>query len=386
MKTKTSLVFIMIVIAYGIFSCKEKERDVPQIEILSVDLSQIKSKGNFDDYFSSSEIIPLETTSESIISSIDRISIYNNIIFVLDGSLNSVFIFDFKGKYLRKIYNVGRGPYEYDSLMDFAIDEKSNYLVLYCDRPYKLLVYKTDGQFLFEKRLSNLYSNIAAKSESVLLLNRDSDRDYMFYDFKFGDLTKNKFVETKKRDRLFEKFKLPYPNIVTDEKIRISFPYSEIIYEYDNHTVKPKYLVDFGSNKLPDNVFDRGMDFIELFDYAEDNGYGFGISNFRENNNYITFSFGVQNLVIYSKKEKKANIFKLFMSSRDQIPFFNYFAHDGNDNKLISVYQAGLFKSQMEIYKNEGEPWERIPDYIKNITHDIDERDNPILVIYNFKE
>ena len=176
------------------------------------------------------------------------------------------------------------------------------------------------------------------------------------------------------------------PYLTKDKNIHVSFPYSKIIYQYDENGITPQYLIDFGSNTMPDAVFDKEKEYTGIVDYAKKKNYGFGISNFRENENYITFNFYHTMLVIYSKKTKETERINLFMSNDDNIPFFNYFAHDGNDNKLISIYNASLFKEQMDIYKTEGIPWKKVPEYVKKISRNISKTDNPLLVIYTFKD
>ena len=110
--------------------------------------------------------------------------------------------------------------------------------------------------------------------------------------------------------------------------------------------------------------------------------YGWGITNFRENKDYITFCYQICNLVIYSKKEKKAQTIGL-INNNDMI-YGAYIAHDGNDNNFVLQYPADLFKKQLEVYKQNGK-WENLPDNIKKIDQTIKETNNPLLLIYTFK-
>ena len=70
-----------------------------------------------------------ETTDESMISNILRIWRYKSCVYVLDNR-NQILVFDESGKYLWKLNNRGTGPGEYTHLMDFAIDQKHDNILL----------------------------------------------------------------------------------------------------------------------------------------------------------------------------------------------------------------------------------------------------------------
>ena len=134
---------------------------------------------------------------------------------------------------------------------------------------------------------------------------------------------------------------------------------------------------------MPDNVYDMEKKLDGVMEYAMENNYGWGITNFRENKNFITFNYHAYKLAIYSKKTKETKLFANF--EKDKLDFFNYLAHDGDDNKLISYYNAIQFKKKLDYLKNEGD-WEEVPKYIKDINNKVSKFDNPLLIIYTFKE
>src|SRR5690606_26101942 len=83
-----------------------------------------KAYGKFEDFFSKAAYIPLETSANSMIGNISRLCYFRDQFFILDKKGNSILIFDKKGKFLDKIEAIGKGPGEYISLMDFAIDRE----------------------------------------------------------------------------------------------------------------------------------------------------------------------------------------------------------------------------------------------------------------------
>ena len=71
------------------------------------------------------QIVPLETTDDALIVEINKIEIRNNLIYILDNSVKSVFVYDFNGKYLNKINALGQGPGEYAFLSDMTVSDSA---------------------------------------------------------------------------------------------------------------------------------------------------------------------------------------------------------------------------------------------------------------------
>ena len=67
-----------------------------------------------------------------------------------------------------------------------------------------------------------------------------------------------------------------------------------------------------------------------------------------------------------------------FFSEINRLVFF--------DNKIISIYPAPEFKSQMKIYKKAPKIWKELPDYLKKMYNEVSDNGNPLLIIYTFKE
>ena len=96
-----------------------------------------------------SVILPLETTSESLIGAYDKVIVGDSCLCVLDKEKDkSVFIFDREGKFLAKINCIGRGPGEYISPDDVNL-RKDSLLIL--DRSArKMLYFSLRGRFIKE--------------------------------------------------------------------------------------------------------------------------------------------------------------------------------------------------------------------------------------------
>ncbi|WP_203257014.1 6-bladed beta-propeller [Hyunsoonleella ulvae] len=376
--------FILILLLLNACSRSVEVENPIRIE---VDMRETHGEGNFEEFFSSSSIVPLETNEVSILSGIDRISFQDDKIFILDKRLRSVYIFNNNGKFLNKIQNIGKGPGEYSFLQDFTIDYENHRLLLYSRAPNKIITFNFDGQFIEEKKMTDYYFNIGYQDNKLLSLYKNPEKSKLFQEINLSTFEKKNEINMDKYDHFFFSLGWRTPNIIKSKSLNMSLGYSEIIYGYKNNTFLPKYYIDFGDNETPKNFIEKlDNEFNGLYQYATKNKLGFGISNFRENDSYITFNFWGSMIVIYSKISKKAKIFQSFRGPKDKLIFQNYFAHDGDNNKILSICEAQYFKEQLSIYKKEIKPWHDLPTYIKNIDEKVSSNDNPMLIIYTFKK
>lgn len=377
---------ILVIIIFCFFSCNKNK--VATLETIKVNVEKKYSKGDFEDYFSSSTIIPLETNNNSIFSNIDRLSVFDKKFFILDKRIGSVILFDDKGKFLNKIHNKGNGPGEYNVLIDFAIDTDKKQLILLTFAPKKILIFNFKGEFIKEikmKKKGDFYHNVNYANNKLLFLDKNRDKLFREYDLQSGK--NNGLVEMNENDKFFSNLGSRFPFMTkSNNSVNISSLYSDEIYAYDNGEIYPKYKIDFGEQRIPNDIIGKiNGDFDGIYKYIKTNNYGFGISNFRENKNFITFNFWDNMIVIYSKTLKEAKAYRSFISPIDHFFFDNYIAHDGNDNNLISIYEASSFKKQMSYFKEDSAKWKQIPKYIKDFSENIKDVDNPLLIIYKFK-
>ena len=92
------------------------------------------------------DIVPLEFTEHSMISSIKDVRISDNNIFVHDIKSGKIFRFDRKGYFINSVGKVGQGPGEYIHLfyMDIVLDKEEIYLYTNVG----MMIYDFGGQFI----------------------------------------------------------------------------------------------------------------------------------------------------------------------------------------------------------------------------------------------
>ncbi|MGC4233600.1 MAG: 6-bladed beta-propeller [Niabella sp.] len=376
--------FLCALLPFIFSSCRsEKAKDV-NIEVITVKEFDENQKNEFYDYFDSQKLISLQTNKESIIGRVDRIIMGQNRIYILDRQSKSILVFNDSGGFEYKVHNIGKGLGEYLSLMDFTLDETKQQLIVHTDRPGKFIYYNLNGKFISEKKIKTFFLNLSSWKDNLILLPPSKMKNRVLIK---NSITKEdkEYLPSSKTADLFRNIRMAKPQIVKSKFPYVTFAYCDTVFQFHNNSLKPKYRLDFGKKNLPEELLiDPTIKPTQILKLASENDYGFGISDFRENDSLITFSFG-RNIVLYSKRTKKATTFRGLYNPRDFMHFYNYFAHDGDDNSIISLYQAKNFIRQMEFYEKDPTIWKNISEENKKIYRSLDSLSNPLLLICKLK-
>jgi hypothetical protein len=179
MKNKTTSFIVYIALSGILVSCSGGKKDLKDslsisklnknenIINIDLDLDQNIAKEGYNIQYTSSLFkkatpVILETTPESLLGSIDKIAVYNDLILAIDIRVaKGVFAFNKKGEFVRRIGSIGDGPGEYIRPNDFTID-MDNQLLYIIDNQRKINCYKLPGgEFISSVKLQdeNIRSN-----------------------------------------------------------------------------------------------------------------------------------------------------------------------------------------------------------------------------------
>src|SRR5690554_2317647 len=109
----------IFICSFLFLSCsKEHNKSNTDIAIYEINLDslEVKEVEKMSSYFKSVKLIPLETSDNNLIETVDAIQVIDDYIFILDKSYKRLYCFDKDGKYIRRIGSVGSGPGEYSSI------------------------------------------------------------------------------------------------------------------------------------------------------------------------------------------------------------------------------------------------------------------------------
>ena len=150
MKSFTSYI---IVSAFVFCGCSTTEKQKPFGEeadsLAMINLSDNVTKVEsllLSEAISDVQVVPLETTNESLLASIQNVQVTDDDIWIIPYEDQRLYRFSRSGKFLNFVGRIGQGPEEYTQLYDYFIDEKKK--EVYCVTIYQgVQVYDFDGKY-----------------------------------------------------------------------------------------------------------------------------------------------------------------------------------------------------------------------------------------------
>ncbi|GHT67941.1 hypothetical protein AGMMS50239_32020 [Bacteroidia bacterium] len=159
MKTKQKILAFLISSSCVFTACYQETLKIEESpflfenEVHSIDIKPNDERFDISQYIDSVVYVKLELTDESIIGNIEKVLVFENCIYVMDGQTSSLFMFDMEGNYLSKICKIGNGPGEYTRLDFFNIDVEKRHIVLTDLMSYWNIRYDMNGNYLSRKKI-----------------------------------------------------------------------------------------------------------------------------------------------------------------------------------------------------------------------------------------
>jgi hypothetical protein len=242
------------------------------------------------DYFSSIELIPLETNNKALIGirTLDRIALINDsLIFVLSElrtdniffqwNPRNLFVFDRSGKFLNQIGRIGQGPGEFVGIQTAYLNPEKQ--TVYVDDNRKIFEYDFSGKFIGSFRKPNTPSNKRVTTNYVgdnLFIGSISYSYNEKYRYFLFDQT-GEIVKT-----FPDRYILDFDATINDPYLDNLRPFridenvylkdcgiNDTVYLIDNFDLKPAYVFNFGKYKYPSGgMNEEGQ--IKIEDYLDE--------------------------------------------------------------------------------------------------------------------
>mgnify|MGYP003488974867 FL=1 len=269
---------------------------------ISVDLDH-PEKASLFDYFSSIELIPLETSSDALVQALTKVVEHEDKYYALDKPQCLIFVFDKAGKFLYKIGTKGQGAGEYAFISDFNINPFSGNLEIL--EPYgRIHVYSLLGDFIETKRISYPEFKVA---HSLAALDNDIYVSHSLFEPK-----KIAYFDLNKQELLHEEFEEDmaigsYSQIPYQYKDEWFFyrPFHPIVYKIGKKQLEAFFKFDFGKYTKDGRTAvlsqEAKMNFTKNKEemYAQ---FSYMIQAVRHNDKYIFAS------VLWKDNDHRANI------------------------------------------------------------------------------
>ncbi len=213
------------------------------------------------DYTDEISYVKLKTPDGFFIKVIRDIQFANDRIYVFEGIINKVAVFDMDGNYIQTIGRVGRGPNEYIALNSFYVDEINGGLLFYTSSG-DIFRFSSDG-VLIEKLFTLRYAN-----EMYCLNNNLIFTGFMSSNRNMPDSIMKITVTDIKGDKI-DSIPSPFYSIKNWREKNLFFPghfgavkYDGVLLSNEPCTdtilqiseggeISPRYIFDTGGNSFP---------------------------------------------------------------------------------------------------------------------------------------
>lgn len=379
-----NIILLTLILSF-LISCKNGDK--PKVSISTLDINIKKGVNNIADISNLSDsvkFVKLETNPDCLIGNISKIINYNGFYYVLDNKYaNALFRFNIEGKYIDKIFSVGKGPGQYIKLQDFSIDKKNRKIYLYDIGQRQILSYNLKFDYL-----SSTKTNIAAfKMEyaeehfyfhtNKMVTDASKRYELVITDIK-GKVVSRYFKFDEKQNF---KFEIEKPIIKYENSILFISNFSDTIYEVKSDNILiPRIRLNF-ENPIP-------------FEYTKDpvifstrgTKFSFIFGNFCETNNHVYFSYFDDKKIKDVLIDKRNNNYFLFHYITNKTFGQDFFPKPiGSDENQYFIYvikDIGKWMPDYSLNENfRSLNYSNVNSLIDNFKTD----DNPLLMLIHFK-
>ena len=361
-----------LLLAFGLLiGCQHPEES--NIKTIRADIENLQEVSIFD-IFSHIEIIPLETTDNSLIRDICNVVSFRDKYFILDRWQTKVLIFRRDGTFLNKISDRGQGAKEYLYISYFEVDTFRNILTLLDPISQSMFEYDLYGNFLNRFRLPNIPRVYTAyrqlNKDTIVFWTLDESNRVKFYSRSENAIFQEAYPEDRETLR---------------ERTRVVFwgnylPRGNTVYRItEDAQVVENHQWDFGH-------LNNTRKQIRRVEYINWRAYWPKLKN-SELVNHVQMAHGGNSQFYYTRLLRRGKFIHVFhnRATKENLVFNK--TTEGIQFIPIAWYEDYVIGLHFEEW---GTLDEFVPDAIldernREIKRGIDEFDNPILIKYHFR-
>jgi hypothetical protein len=291
----------------------------------------------FSDFVDSLHTIRLESTTQSILGNIIRVSRVNTHSYlILERVATEVrlLLFSNEGKFIRSIGQIGRGPGEYVTITAYAYDDATETVHIYDQTQMSFYKYKLSGDFIEKLDTKLVFEDFTITETGGYILYASFGSNHpdtnvelprgIYYADKNGKYVKTIFsIEGSDKYQFFNQ--LFFAGSMPGASLISSF--NDYIYTFKNDEIQILYKLDYGKRALPD--IDRNS--TEIMDLTGEYVCAKALPN--ENNRFLTF------WAVVSGREK--TVFCLFDKTLSSGKLFSKIKNDINGTTSLIVGGLG---------------------------------------------
>lgn len=363
-------------------------------DVIRIDMQQNAGEQAIENRIKAIRIVPLETNEESLISQIRKIKQMDSQWYVLEYNDSPIKRFDSDGRFLNTIGQKGQGPGEFVQISDFAVSRNANDISIFAwNGNKKCIRMDSNNRLLSETDMLFPFTECYRMSDSDYLLHLNNgvvadQKTHYLYRINDNYEIKEAYFPKKAPHDIMYSFEQTYFATGSNNDILYLREYNDTVYSINpSGGIAAKYHLDFGkvwySERFLSDFHERN--FMEIHQELNRRGYPKFIA-YSENPDYLCVKYtrqqnkeDVDYITLYSKKKKKADNFQIGKSSFAAL-FSNLQAY--NAPYFTSFISASDFLDMASSLSEENPFYKEI----KSLAGKINEGDNPLLVLFEFKQ
>ena len=328
------------------------------------------------DFIDQSRYVQLETTDACILSTIDAIRQYKDMIAILSD--RKIFLFTSQGKFLTKIDRLGNGSEEYNTINDFQIYDDNVYVLSGIQN--KLLEYTLEGSYKDTYALDDSYRHFVFTGKDRIVLSSEDNND-KHYNFVYYDLGERKVGASVDRFEKNQAYSFTKHNVFlnSDSSLLVCHPFDYSVYSLEGDQIIKEVEFAFDT---PDQLPTGEKSYIEI---DEETRYA-SVVRFLQayskigNIRYLVYPLfgenGLKTCITRIEKDGTNRTVKIGKEKDDEFPYFfmGDFLSLQSDQLVLSVDASKLLElekeNNMSYFTESG----------------LDDEDNPIIFFYSLKK
>lgn len=365
-----------------------KESEIEKSKVINIEIKEgYKNEILYDSIFKHIQIIPLETNRECLITEVNKVIIYDSLLYIQNGR-NNILVFNLLGNHINTIGKKGKGPGEILSLRDFCIYKNCIHILDFsCIKKYTMngdFIKNFKFDFSPEENITCNPMQFEVSNNFIYLWGgtfsiKNNDKNNLFALYKLDenfDVVDRYLRLTHKLPENMHRFS-NYNNTIS-----VSPPFgNDTLYEIDNNLMKAKYYVDFKNKRLKEKVPEEFASFSN-WKSQMDVKYSHSIENVMQVDKWLHFTFKHNRYtynVFYSKEKGCSYVSQFYPRHKERLVPYKI---DGVFNdKFIALMPVHTLIDDLKRLSIQEET-----EYLNNSKYlTIKEEDNPVLYICNMK-
>ncbi len=344
----------------------------------------------FSDIFTIEKYIRLETSTKSLVSSIESMKFRNDTVYTFNGE--KVYLWSTSGKFLGSIGKKGKGPEEMIHPTDFALSPSGQKIGIWDNRLRCLFIYRLNGGFIekVNPKLKEIVNFCWTSNNQLIFNSQYVSQNGSYFSFYLTDLKGKQITSSIPFNPINEGISIFHYNSFPVYKNRqyVLTDFDQTVYELSNNKFTPVYQIEFDKGNLgKDRLKDFKGDTQKLMNYLETNEYC-EIFSFIQTDDFFVVSYNKGKACYSNFISKKTQKQYRIQHRPENLDILGHMRptvlHNG---QLIGIVEPYLLKPKLKqmlplALTNMGANGMML----KRISTESKAEDNPVLIFLKFNE